>query len=122
MVKKDHRNSLPFQPSLMSFCKQGLPGVAESTAALCEEKPSPWGEGAIRADEGCEKVFLSAHHPPSAIVPSLPKGEGYFFDDGFCDFAFGYAQNDRVGGIQRRLKVFGLENPTQRKSVAMCIG
>ena len=32
---------------------------------------------------------------------------------------FGSAQNDRVGGIQRRLKVFGLENPTQRKSVAI---
>ena len=31
------------------------------------------------------------------------------------------AQNDRVGGIQRRLKVFGLENPTERKSVAMSI-
>ena len=40
-------------------------------------------------------------------------------DDGFCDFAFGFAQNDRVGGIQRRLKVFCLENPTQRKSVAI---
>ena len=46
---------------------------------------------------------------------------GYFFDDGFCDFAFCFAQNDRVGGIQRRLKVFGLENPTERKSVAMSI-
>ena len=34
---------------------------------------------------------------------------------------FGCAQNDRVGGIKRRLKVFGLENPTQRKSVAMSI-
>ena len=34
---------------------------------------------------------------------------------------FGSAQNDRGGGIQRRLKVFGLENPTERKSVAMSI-
>ena len=34
---------------------------------------------------------------------------------------FGFAQNGRVGGIQRRLKVFGLENPTERKSVAMSI-
>ncbi len=33
-----------FQLSLMSFCTKGLPGVAESTAALCEEQPSPWGE------------------------------------------------------------------------------
>ena len=34
---------------------------------------------------------------------------------------FSFAQNDRVGGVQRRLKVFGLENPTQRKSVAISI-
>ena len=42
-------------------------------------------------------------------------------DDGFCDFAFGYAQNDREGGILRRVKVFGLENPTERKAFAMSI-
>ena len=42
-------------------------------------------------------------------------------DDGFCDFAFGFAQNDRVVGILRRVKVFGIDNPTQRKSVAMSI-
>ena len=27
----------------------------------------------------------------------LSRGKGYSLDDGFCDFAFGYAQNDRVG-------------------------
>ncbi len=59
--------------------------------------------------------------PPSTTVHPLPEDEGYFLDDGFCDFAFGFAQNDRVGGILRRLKVFGLENPTERKSVAMSI-
>ena len=32
---------------------------------------------------------------------------------------FGFAQNDRGGGIQRRLKVFGIDNPTQRKSIAI---
>ena len=53
--------------------------------------------------------------------PPLPKGEGYFFDDGFCEFTFGLAQNDRVGGMLVRVKVFGLEKPTQRKSVAMCV-
>ena len=75
-----------------------------------------------REDEGCEKVFLSGPHPPSATVPPLPEGEGYSLDDGFCDFAFGSAQNDRVGGILRRVKVFGLEKPTKRESGAMCIG
>ena len=42
-------------------------------------------------------------------------------EDGFCDFAFGFAQNDRVGGMLVRVKVFGLEKPTERKSVAMSI-
>ena len=41
------------------------------------------------------------------------------FDHGFCDFAFISAQNDRVGGMLRRVKIFGLENPTERKSDAV---
>ena len=36
-------------------------------------------------------------------------------DDGFCDFALGSAQNDRVGGILRRVKVLGIEKPTLYK-------
>ncbi len=76
----------------------------------------------LKADEGCEKVLFPGPHSPSATVQPLPKGEGYFLDDGFCDFAFGSAQNGRVGGILRRVKVFGLENPTERKSDAMGIG
>ena len=72
----------------MSFCTQGLPGVAEShfkkrrkTLTLGEKVP-------FRADEGWGKVFLSGPHPPSATVPPLPEGEGYLLDDGFYDFAF----------------------------------
>ena len=76
----------------------------------------------FRADEGWGKVFLSGPHPPSATVPPLPEGEGYSLDDGFCDFAFGFAQNDRVGGKLRRVKVFRSENPTERDSGAMYIG
>ena len=41
----------------------------------------------------------SVLHRPSPSVcdgPPLAEGEGYFLDDGFCDFAFGFAQNDRV--------------------------
>ena len=34
---------------------------------------------------------------------------------------FGSAQNDRVGGTLRRLKFFGLNKPTKRKSGAMCM-
>jgi hypothetical protein len=74
-----------------------------------------------RANEGWGKNLFPGPFPPSATVPPLPEEKGYSLDDGFCDFAFGFAQNDRVGGIQRRLKVFGLENPTERKSFAMSI-
>ena len=48
---------------------------------------------------GWGKVFSTGPHPPSATVAPLPEDEGYFMDDGFCDFAFGFAQNDRVGGM-----------------------
>jgi len=72
-----------------------------------------------RADEGWRNVLFHGPHPSSAIVPPLPEGEGYSLDDGFCDFAFGSAQNDRVGGILRRLKVFGFKKPTKRESDAM---
>ena len=34
---------------------------------------------------------------------------------------FGSAQNDRGGGKLRRVKVFGLNKPTKRKSGAMCM-
>ena len=37
------------------------------------------------------------------------------FDHGFCDFAFGSAQNDRIGAMLRRMKVFRSEYPTERK-------
>ena len=59
---------------------------------------------------------------PVSTAPLSRGGEGYFLDDGFCDFAFGFAQNDRVGGILRKVKVFRSENLTKRKSGAMCIG
>ena len=57
--------------------------------------------------------------------PLLPEGEGNLLDDGFCDFAFGFAQNDRVGSILRRVKVLGIEKPTipiKKGTGAMCMG
>ena len=75
----------------------------------------------LRADKGWGKDLFPGPLPTSATVPPLPEGESYFFDDGFCDFAFGFAQNDRVGSMLVRVKVFGLEKPTERKSVAMSI-
>ena len=82
--------------TLMSFCTQGLPGVAESTISISEGKPSHQGEGARQGGWGVGESALPRPHPPSATVPPLPEGEGYFLDDGFCYFAFGSAQNDSV--------------------------
>jgi len=75
-----------------------------------------------RADEGWGKVLFPGPHPPSATVLPLPEGEGYFLDDGFCDFAFGSAQYDRVGVMLGRVKVFISEKPTIRESGPLCIG
>ena len=58
------------------------------------------------------KVLFPGTHPQSATILPLPEGEGNLMDDGFCDFAPGSAQNDRVGGILRRVKVLGIEKPT----------
>jgi len=64
-----------------------------------------------------EKGIFPSPHPLSGVVLPLTKGEGYSWDDRFCDFAFGSAQNDRVGSILRRLKVFGLKKPIKREFV-----
>ena len=69
----------------------------------------------VRAVEGWGKVLSPGPHPSFVTVPPLPECEGYSLDDGFCDSAFGSAQNDRVGGILRRLKIFGLNKPIKRE-------
>ena len=74
-----------------------------------EKNLHPWGELPVRADGGYEKMFLSVPQPMSATVSTLFEGEGNLMNDGFCDFAFGFAQNDRVGSILRRVKVLGIE-------------
>ena len=57
-------------------------------------------------------MFLSVPQPISATIPHLPNDEGNLMDDGFCDFASGFAQNDRVRSILRRVKVLGIEKLT----------
>ena len=53
----------------MSFCTQGLPGVAESTFQKVKENLHPWGEVPVRADEECEKVLFHGPQPTYATVP-----------------------------------------------------
>ena len=79
----------------------------------------------VRADGGYEKMFLSGPQPTYATVATIFEGEGNLMNDGFCDFAFGFAQNDRVGSILRRVKVLGIEKPTlpiKKGTGAMCMG
>ena len=90
----------------MSFCTQGLPGVAESTFQKAKENLLPGEKVPFRADEECEKVFLSGSHPPSGTVSPLPESGGYLLDDGFCDFVFGFAQNERGGRHTAKIKSF----------------
>ena len=73
----------------------------------------------LRADEGWGKVLFPGPHPPSGSPPA-PGIKGLFF--GGWILRLRHSAPRRMtggGGIQRRLKVFGLENPTQRKSVAI---
>ena len=44
-----------------------------------------------------EKGLFPEPYPASKKVASVPEVEGYSWDDGFCDFAFGSAQNDSIG-------------------------
>ena len=92
-------------PLNMSFCTQGLLGVAESTASLREGPPSPWGEGARQDVRGCDKMFRLAltHHLRRSPLSRMTR---VMLDDGFCDSAFGSAQNDRVGiGISDSFRI-----------------
>ena len=59
--------------TLMSFCTQGLPGVAESTVSKSEGKQSPWREGAGQGGWGVEeRVFVR----PSPTVCDGPPSPG----------------------------------------------
>ena len=71
-----------------------------------------------------EKGALPRHSPTVCDGPHVPESGGYSWDDGFCGFAFGSAQNDKVRGIPRRLKIFGLNKPIkrERESSAVFIG
>ena len=76
-------------------------------------------------------MLFPGTHPQSTTVSPLPEGEGNLLDDGFCDFAFGSAQNDRVGGYtaksessrNRETNLTERPNiPTKKGTGAMCMG
>jgi len=74
----------------------------------------------VKADEGWGKELFLGPHPPSATVPLSLRARVIFWIMDSATSPFGSAQNDRVGGILRRVKVFGLGKPTKRKSDAVC--
>ena len=55
--------------------------------------PLPAGEGSLR----WKKYFSRRARRIFKDNPSKHPGKGTFWEDGFCDFAFGSAQNDRGG-------------------------
>jgi len=52
----------------------------------------------VRADEGWRKRALPLPSPTICDGPPLPEDGGFSWDDGFCDFTFGSALNDSIGG------------------------
>ena len=66
--------------TLMSFCTQGLPGVAESTFSKSEGKPSsPWGEGPLQGGRGERESVFVWPCPTVCDGPPSPLGGGVFF-------------------------------------------
>ena len=104
MCKNENTDSGIFRGSFICYTWQLNSRAKENLFPL--ENVLSW------VDEVCEKVLFPVPQPTSATVATLFKGEGNLLDDGFCVFAFGFAQNDRVGSILRRAKVLGIEKPT----------
>ena len=71
-----------------------------------------------------EKGHFPEPYPASKKIASVPADKGYSWNNGFCDFACGSAQNDKVEGKLQRLKIFGLKKPIkrERESGAVFIG
>ena len=75
-------------------------------------------------------MLFPGTHPQSTTVSPLPEGEGNLLDDGFCDFAFGFAQNDRGGKYSAKSESSQNREtnhrekpniPTKKGFVVMCI-
>ena len=76
-------------------------------------------------------MFLSGPQPISATIHHLQDDESYLLENGFCDFAFGFAQNDRGGKYTAKSKSFRNREtnhiekpkiPIKKGTGAMCMG
>ena len=102
--------------------RRAYPELQNLLFLVAKENLLPGEKVSVRADQGWRKRDLPR---PSLTVcdgPPLPEGEGSLMEYGFCDFAFDSAQNDRLGEIGGRVKVFISMKPTKNESGALCIG
>ena len=78
--------------------RRACPKLQNPLPHFVKKKLLPGDKVPARADEGCEKVLFPS--PPIVCDgPASLERRGLFFGCGFCDFAFGFAQNDRVGSM-----------------------
>ena len=70
---------------------------------------------------GRKWFFLALTHLRLRRSPLSRRARIIFWEDGFCDFAFGSAQNDRSEAYCEGWKFSAPRSPSKRKSVAMCI-
>jgi len=94
-----------------SFCSQGLPGVAESTFHKAKENLHLWEEEAWQGRWGVCESILPRPSPIFIDGPTSPGGCGFIHVSGFCDFALGFAQNDRGGRHPVKMEGLELEEP-----------
>jgi len=96
---------------------RACPELQNPLSQKAKENLLPGEKVPFRADDGWRKVLFPdlTHRLGSS---SLSRRAGVIL--GMMDSAtspFGSAQNDRVGSILRRLKVFGLKKPIKREFV-----
>tara|TARA_A100001015_G_scaffold278871_1_gene339477 strand:+ start:164 stop:487 length:324 start_codon:yes stop_codon:yes gene_type:complete len=67
--------------------RRACPELQNPLPHFAKENLHPGEKVPLKADEGWGELLFPGPLPLSAMVPPLPKCEGYFMDDGFCDYA-----------------------------------
>ena len=108
--------------TLMSFCSGGLARSCRIYNFKKQRKTfSLWRRFTSERMRRVRKCFcLSFSHRLGWFPLSRRERVNFWMMDSATS-PFGSAQNDRVGGTLRRVKFFGLNKPTKRKSGAMCM-
>ena len=109
------------QLTYMSFCTQGLPGVAESTETFSEGTPFSWGECARQGGWGVRKSILVCPSPTVCDVNPLPKGKGYV-GGWILRLCLRHRAEWPVEGSVGKSERFISEWLTIRESGALCMG